>query len=223
MNYKEKYEMALEGIQEILSSGEDSIKMSRLQLRLQGIFPELKESEDKRMVKFIKNQLFNIKKTITENYELDVKLTKAIDWLEKQGEQKSAIWSEEDEINLNYITRVIERLYDKQEKNYLKESLERKINWLRTLKDRIQPQQKQEWSEEDYNEIETIACHLDNTDNEGMAEVLRNIRDKYYIIPQNTWKPSNKQMKALEDVIENNIYHPLLEELLEQLKKLREE
>ena len=46
MDYKEKYEMALEGIQEILSSGQDSIKMSRLHLRLQGIFPELAESED---------------------------------------------------------------------------------------------------------------------------------------------------------------------------------
>ena len=52
------------------------------------IFPELKENEDDRMVKFIKNQLFNIKKTITENYELDAKLTKAICWLEKQCEQK---------------------------------------------------------------------------------------------------------------------------------------
>lgn len=40
------------------------------------------------MVKFIKNQLFNIKKIITENYELDAKLTKAICWLEKQCEQK---------------------------------------------------------------------------------------------------------------------------------------
>lgn len=55
---------------------------------IQHIFPELKESEDDRMVKFIKNQLFNIKKTITENYELDAKLTKAICWLEKQCEQK---------------------------------------------------------------------------------------------------------------------------------------
>lgn len=52
------------------------------------IFPELKESEDDRMFKFIKNHLFNIKKTITENYELDAKLTKAICWLEKQREQK---------------------------------------------------------------------------------------------------------------------------------------
>ena len=55
------------------------------------IFPELAESEDERMVKFIKKQLFDIKKTITENYELDVKLTKAIDWLEKRGKQMSII------------------------------------------------------------------------------------------------------------------------------------
>ena len=52
------------------------------------VFPELKESEDERMIKFIKNQLFNIKKTITDNYKLDTELTKAIDWLEKQGEHK---------------------------------------------------------------------------------------------------------------------------------------
>ena len=58
------------------------------------IFPELAESEDKKMVKFIKNQLFNIKKTITENYELDAKLTKAIDWLERQGKQETDEWKE---------------------------------------------------------------------------------------------------------------------------------
>ena len=38
-----RYDEAIEGIQEILSSGQDSIKMSRLQLRLHGILPELKE------------------------------------------------------------------------------------------------------------------------------------------------------------------------------------
>ena len=104
-------------------------------IKVADVFPELKESEDDRMVKFIKNQLFNIKKTITENYELYAKLTKAICWLEKQceqktktpeeslgidsdtynkivdeciyGEQKPA-WSEEDERNLQGIIDEIE-------------------------------------------------------------------------------------------------------------------
>ena len=100
------------------------------------------------------------------------------------------IWSEEDEKMSESICNIF---------NGGKSCIptEHYITWLKSLKDRVQS--KQEWSEEDYNEIETIACHLDNIDNEGMAEVLRNIRDKYYhTIPQNTWKPSDEQMNALD-------------------------
>ena len=77
-------------------------------------FPELKKSEDMIMVKFIKNQLFNIKKTITENYELDAKLTKAIDWLEKQCNLMKAL-----QISNAKIGELIEKNY------YLKEQLEK--------------------------------------------------------------------------------------------------
>ena len=63
-------------------------------------------------------------------------------------------------------------------------------------------------------DITTIKAIGDNQIPEDFDALIR---------PQNTWKPSDEQLVALEDVIENNIYHPLLEELLEQLKKLREE
>lgn len=88
-DYKEKYEMALEGIQEILSSGQDSIKMPQLQLRLQGIFPELKESEDEKFRKYI---LKCCEETIQANdrgLELSMDTTKKLkNWLEKQAGQK---------------------------------------------------------------------------------------------------------------------------------------
>lgn len=82
-DYREKYEMALEGVQEILSSGEDSIKMSRLELRLRGIFPELheSESEDERIRKRIYNYI-NVALDDNENAEKE----KWLAWLEKQGE-----------------------------------------------------------------------------------------------------------------------------------------
>ena len=73
-------EKALAVVRQMVADGQVSQEVA------EKYFPELKESE--RMVKFIKKQLFNIKKTITENYELDAKLTKAIDWLEKQVGQK---------------------------------------------------------------------------------------------------------------------------------------
>ena len=88
MDYKEKYEMALEGIQEILGSGEDSIKMSRLQLRLQGIFPELKESEDERIRKAIHIYLdwLDGKKDYAPRGEYTI--NDMIDWIEKQGKHQ---------------------------------------------------------------------------------------------------------------------------------------
>jgi len=84
------------------------------------------------------------------------------------------------------------------------------------------------WSDEDYNEIESIACHLDNTDNEDMADALRSIRDKYY--PQTIWKPTNEQIHALNYVVnlmassespkENDYFYNLFKDLKEQLLKL---
>ena len=87
MDYKEKYEMALETIQEILDSGSDSIKMSRLRLRLQSVFPELKESEDNRMREWCISHFRACSRVAKDNAEYKEYLNnKVIPWLEKQGE-----------------------------------------------------------------------------------------------------------------------------------------
>ncbi len=82
---------------------------------MEDIFPELKESKDESMVKFIKNQLFNIKKTITENYELYAKLTKAIFWLEKQCEQKMKTTEESLGIDSDTYNKIVDEcIYGEQ-------------------------------------------------------------------------------------------------------------
>lgn len=90
-DYKEKYEMALETVQEILDSGADSIKMSRLKLRLQSVFSELKESDEK-----IKEALIALVKCNEKSgYTLlnNVSTSSMINWLEKQGQsKKTSIW-----------------------------------------------------------------------------------------------------------------------------------
>ena len=66
--------------------------------------------------------------------------------------------SEENEIRLKHILRLLDV---KDDKKYLfmfglnsLQDLEKDIAWLKSLKDKLQPQQKQEWSEEDVNFIE---------------------------------------------------------------------
>ena len=44
MNYKEKYDAAVEAMQKIMDSRADLVRMSKLKKRLQAIFPELKNS-----------------------------------------------------------------------------------------------------------------------------------------------------------------------------------
>ena len=123
------YKKILEGVVNIINTAEKSdIGFANICTYIGENCPELKESEDDRMVKFIKNQLFNIKKTITENYELDAKLTKAICWLEKQCEQKIKTPEESLGIDSDTYNKIVDEcIYgeqkpiDKVEPNFKKE------------------------------------------------------------------------------------------------------
>lgn len=60
------------------------------------------------------------------------------------------------------------------------------------------------WSEEDYNNIEYIAVHLDNTDNEDLADTLREIRDKHhssYLQPKQEWGEEDE--KTIDEAVKN--------------------
>jgi hypothetical protein len=79
MDYKEKYEHALETVQEIISSGSDSIMMSRLKLRLQSVFPEIRESEDEK----IRKEIISFLQLPHPQFIGERKQEKWIAWLEK--------------------------------------------------------------------------------------------------------------------------------------------
>ena len=132
MDYKEKYEMALEGIQEILGSGEESIKMSRLQLRLQGIFPELKESEDektKRILHSISSKMsFHLRDIFTEE-EFQCFDAWSNAWLEKQ-EQVKALTDEDERIRKAIIALLNTTVKGKKLYSIADTTRSEMVNWL---------------------------------------------------------------------------------------------
>jgi hypothetical protein len=73
--------------------------------------------------------------------------------LEKQEEQKSS-WSDEDNAVLDALIRVLEGKEDIYVAPYLA------VKCLKSLKDRVQPQPKQEWSVEDRSKIQRICKYL---------------------------------------------------------------
>lgn len=89
MDYKEKYEKALERCKEEFNFNNLAYSHEEIKQKLKHVFPELKESEDER----IRKEILNVFKQLDEctticgrNYDY----AKWIAWLEKQGVQKSA-------------------------------------------------------------------------------------------------------------------------------------
>jgi len=96
---------------------------------------------------------------------------------EKQGEQKPA-WSEEDDDNIMMIEDRLSDYLDyiredstltKHQKNCLKEKVIGYVNWLKSIKERVQP--KQEWSEEDEEMFDAIIADIQFTQKAHTHEV----------------------------------------------------
>lgn len=82
-------------------------------------------------------------------------------------------------------------------------------NWLKSLKERVQP--KQEWSEEDeqlYNDLsDTYFYNDEDYPEETYKQMLKRVLDwmnkrAKSIRPQNGWRPSEDQMKMLDKIID---------------------
>lgn len=129
----------------------------------------------------------------------------------EKNEQKP--WSEEDEDRLISCIEGIEACY----------KWDSMVDWLKSLKDRVQPQPKQEWSEEDEKKRKRIMHRLsiDGTiNNKDLADIndwLKSLRPK--------WKPSEYHLGCITDAISMYKYRGInaigLKEVLDELKKLK--
>ena len=121
-------------------------------------------------------------------------------------------WNEEDEKMLDDILMCGEHHCYLDAEN---------IDWLKSLKERMQPQQKRKpWSEEDEKMFVNIKSALQNAN----KDYSREIGWFHLLRLQKQWRPSEKQINALSDVLSlRDIKYDVLSELLECLKKRREE
>lgn len=228
MNYEKKYKDALERAKEKYAMFE-GMKQGDI---LEDVFPDLKESEDGSIRNAIHIYLdwLDGRKDYAPKGEYSIR--DMIAWIEKQGKQNPA-WSEEDEKMFNSALWHIKNSCGNQGKN----SGEFEVyNWLKTIKYRYLPQPKHEWSEEDEKTIvkmrdffiRVLGDKPDFTEDKRYEEFiefidnrLKSLKDRY------TWRPSDEQINALQTAIlivgDLTSTASLLNEIREQLKKLREE
>ena len=146
----------------------------------------------------------------------------------KEAMYDKPAWSEEDETGL---TNTIIMLKEGASLHFNKKDITKAVDWLKSLRDRVQPQPKQEWNEEDETYLDHIitAVKLYYTDYKGEENPWRNelLRWLKSLRPQNRWKPSDEQMDMLAKVCstlhlttgENEI----MESIYDALERLREE
>ena len=153
-------------------------------------------------------------------------------FVDDYGMQKPA-WSEEDEREVAVLEAYI------RSKDWSDRHIDRAlgivdelVKKLKSLKDRVQPKPKQEWSGEDeimfnviISELLQIPLFPSVYNKEKIIQIqkrinwLKSLKDR--VQPQNTWKPTEFELYVLKLVAEKD--GTCLMGLYEQLKKLREE
>lgn len=145
--------------------------------------------------------------------EMDYCFTKMMN-----GEKVSSVWSKEDEKRLDTICGLLEDIPSHQ-------------NWLRTLKDRVQLQQRMTCNEEDnkiieeiINDIEcarAINYHAPKEGYEFRENWLKSFKGR--VQSKQEWKPSNEQIESLFALLPTTCSSNPIFSLYEDLKKLMEE
>ena len=134
-------------------------------------------------------------------------------WADNNPKQKSA-WSEEDE-------RIYQSIMDDTvQENQL---CDEQTNWLRDIKYRYFPQPNKGWTPMDEQRVKNLLAIIEGHGYPGEVTWLNSLKDRC------TWKPSDEQVVALENILKyfqmlNAFGETIdrLKELEEQLKKLKE-
>jgi len=133
-----------------------------------------------------------------------------IDWLKSLGPWPKEEWSEEDEQYLLVCKNALNK-YQRSD-NWDASIIS---NWLENRLKSLRPLPHQEWSEGTKKMLDEISDYLKYKGREEDADFIRHLR------PQPQWKPSEEQMKALEQAMDrNDKLGYLLRELHDKLKNL---
>ena len=150
------------------------------------IFSQFEESEDERIRKALLKWFLQFKQN--DMFNDDISFKDILAWLEKQHKKDEEIlilkdqieslhaarkalievhkielkkqdeqWSEEDESMYIRTLGILGKCYMGE----LPTKVEEELNWFKSLKDRVQPQPRQEWSEEDEEALEEVQINCE--------------------------------------------------------------
>ena len=172
-------------------------------------------------------------KQIANNNNAPEQYKVEIDWLKSLRPQPKQEWSKDDEKIKSLIISTLTSMGTLNLERYHHMNLDEVKNWLKSLKDRVQPQPKQEWSEEDEEFISILIERINQL--YVVSEKLCKYEDRDRLNPKhkdwliekikslkpNHWKPSEKEMIDLYYAAKQlSVTRPSLKTLYEHLNTI---
>lgn len=182
----------LDALNEITTTGAETVNIQAIKNCFYRAFPELKESEDERIRKWIYNCIDSLGYPADEDAEKELEEMQplALAWLEKQKEQKPAQWNEEDEKKRNLLIEILKvnhpngyfKVNPANTLNMEAMHVEELVNWLTALP----PQPKVEWSKEDERMLRLIINAFRNgaMSTIGQEQWLKSLPERFNLQPQ---------------------------------------
>lgn len=197
MDYKEKYENALEKMKS-WANGEHPECFSEAQKAAEFIFPELAESEDKRITRAINNMLPFIPERAYANN--GVTKEDVLTWLEEQGEPQPY------KGNADTMRKNLIKAFKSVGSNHWGGLDVRDIIHFLESKDAIELEKQSEknpaWSKEDEKIlgkcIDAASGYYSPEDKQSMKNWLKSLKDRV----QSHWKPTEEQMNCFKQAID---------------------
>lgn len=158
-------------------------------------------------IRILENTLSKVDGYQTDDGILEHKC--AINAVKELYEQKPA-WSEDDEIKIKSITALLKSpALCAMDGN--KGIIDESIKYLKSLKDKVQPQPKQEWSEEDDEMLNLITARLHSHPNIDLEEYSKEYDWLNYRLkslrPRSRWKPSDEhyELEEFAKIVRGNL------------------
>ena len=220
----------------ILKDFHDKSALFSVRTALETLYPELKESEDEKIIKILQEGVNNV---LQDQFctNRGVSKEKVLSWLEKQGEQKPTQEIEPFEAEHGKYYYCIKDYFCGGRKQASKGDVVQALRGLPImgLKDAGEYflpvnsiKCNSAWGEEDEEIVEEMIEYLEELYNRNRFS-LDELNDKERWLkslrPQSQWKPSDEQMSDLWNMLCEcrPADHQLLQDIYYGLKKLREE
>ena len=187
------------------------------------LFPEVKESGDEWIRKWLIEMVEELRKANPTNAEHNGNCSEAIAYLEKQKEQKPAEWS--DSVAKEMFIKALERAVEQTKKGYELTDCD-KHSWWEDFKAYcgIAPA---EWSEEDEKMLTHVFEAIRYADNHYQfdGKEVSSVDVKVWLLKslRPSWKPSEEQMECLGLIVKTSkrfVHSEIITSLYNDLKKL---